>query len=444
MTRYLALLIMTLALISAAPAFAGKSRIERIVTPAGIEIWLVRDHNLPMLSLEFAFLGGAAQDPADKPGIANLVAGLLDEGAGELDAARFSRATGRTCHQPRLRRQARQSARLDPHTLSENRDQAFELLRLALTAPRFDAQELERVRAAVLAQLRRRTTNPTDIAADRWFARAFPGHPYGRPIQGTLESVAKISVDDLRTYVRRMLARSNLKIAAVGDIDAAQIALLVDHTFGSLPAESDLASVADMEPRGLGTSETIELKVPQTVITFGGVGLKRADPDFIPAFVLNHILGGGGFESRLFREVREKRGLAYSVYSYLAPYEHTGLFLGGVSTRNDRAAETLEIIVAEIKRIAAEGPTADELEKAKLFLVGSYPLRFDTSGKITANLLDIQIENLGIDYIDKRNALVEAVTIEDIRHAARRFLAEVKLLIMLVGEPQAKKPVGGG
>jgi zinc protease len=291
----------------------------------------------------------------------------------------------------------------------------------------------------MLAQLKRRSTNPSNIAADHWFARAFPSHPYGRPVQGTLDSVSKIAVDDLRTYVRRMLARSNLKIAAVGDIDAVEIAALVDRTFASLPARSDLLPVADVEPQGLGTSETIELSVPQTVITFGGVGLKRADPDFIPAFVLNHILGGGGFESRLFREVREKRGLAYSVYSYLAHFEHTGLFLGGVSTRNDRAAESLEIIVAEIKRIADEGPTADELDKAKRFLIGSYPLRFDTSGKITANLLDIQIENLGIDYIYKRNALIEAVNLEDIRRAARRFLAEVKLLVMLVGQPAGKK-----
>jgi len=441
--RYLALVTMTLALISATPAFAGASRIERIVTPAGIEIWLVRDRNLPMISLEFAFLGGASQDPADKPGVANFVASLLDEGAGDLDAAAF--------HE-RLEERAislafgakRDNLRGSIRTLSENRDQAFELLRLSLTAPRFEGQELERIRAAVLAQLRRRSTNPSDIAADRWFARAFPGHPYGRPVQGTLESAAKIAVDDLRAYVRRMLARSNLKIAAVGDIDAAELAVLVDRTFASLPARSDPVPVADVEPRGLGTSETIELKVPQTVITFGSVGLKRADPDFIPAFVLNHVLGGGGFESRLFREVRERRGLAYSVYSYLAPYEHTGLFLGGVSTRNDRAAETLEIIVAEIKRIAADGPTADELEKTKRFLIGSYPLRFDTSGKITANLLDIQIENLGIDYIDKRNALIEAVTFEDIRRAARRFLAEVKLLVMLVGQPEARKPVGGG
>ncbi len=441
--RYLALVTMTLALISATPAFAGASRIERIVTPAGIEIWLVRDRNLPMISLEFAFLGGASQDPADKPGVANFVASLLDEGAGDLDAAAF--------HE-RLEERAislafgakRDNLRGSIRTLTENRDQAFELLRLSLTSPRFEGQELERIRAAVLAQLRRRSTNPSDIAADRWFARAFPGHPYGRPIQGTLESAAEIAVDDLRAYVRRMLARSNLKIAAVGDIDAAELAVLVDRTFASLPARSDPVPVADVEPRGLGTSETIELKVPQTVITFGSVGLKRADPDFIPAFVLNHVLGGGGFESRLFREVRERRGLAYSVYSYLAPYEHTGLFLGGVSTRNDRAAETLEIIVAEIKRIATDGPTADELEKCKRFLIGSYPLRFDTSGKITANLLDIQIENLGIDYIDKRNALIEAVTFEDIRRAARRFLAEVKLLVMLVGEPQARKPTGGG
>jgi zinc protease len=434
---------MTLALISAAPAFAGASRIERVVTPAGIEIWLVRDATLPMISLEFAFLGGAAQDPADKPGVANLVAALLDEGAGDLDAAAF--------HE-RLEERAislsfgvnRDNLRGSIRSLSENRDEAFELLRLALTAPRFDAQEIERVRAAVLAQLRRRSTSPSDIASDRWFARAFPDHPYGRSSQGTLESVPAIVVDDLRTYVRRTLARSNLRITAVGDIDAAQIAVFVDRTFGSLPERSDLAPVADVEPQGLGTSETIELNVPQTVITFGGIGLKRADPDFIPAFVLNHILGGGGFESRLFHEVREKRGLSYSVYSYLAPFEHTGLFLGGVSTRNDRAAETLDIIVAEIKRIAAEGPTADELEKAKRFLIGSYPLRFDTSGKITANLLDIQIENLGIDYVDKRNALIEAVTAEDIRRAGRRFLAEVKLLVLLVGEPQAKKPLGGG
>jgi zinc protease len=283
--------------------------------------------------------------------------------------------------------------------------------------------------------LRRRTTNPSDIASDRWFARAFPDHPYGRPVPGDLETLPSITTADLHAYVHRVLALSNLKIAVVGAIDGPTIATLVDRTFGNLPAKSNLTSVPDVTPRGLGMRETIELKVPQTVITFGGVGLKRSDPDFIPAFVLNHILGGGGFESRLFREVREKRGLAYSVYSSLLPLKHAGLFFGGTSTRNDRAVETLDIIAGEIKRIASEGPTAEELDKAKRFLIGSYPLQFDTSSKIAGTLLGIQIDNLAIDYIDKRNAMIEAVSAADIKRTAGRFLSNMQLLVMMVGEP---------
>jgi zinc protease len=432
--RLFALAIMTLAFTTAANAAAGKANIERIVTPMGIEVWLVRDMNLPMLSFEFAFLGGAAQDPEGKPGVANLVAGLLDEGAGDLDARTFherleERAIGLSF------RAGRDSLRGSLKTLTENRDQAFELLRMCLTAPRFDASELERVRATIVAGLRRRTTNPSDIASDRWFARAFPDHPYGRSVQGTLETLPSITGDDLNAYVRRVLARSNLKIAVVGAIDGPALAALVDRTFGALPARSNLTSISDVTPQKLAILETIELNVPQTVITFGGAGLKRSDVDFIPAFVLNHILGGGGFQSRLFHEVREKRGFAYSVYSSLLPLEHTGLFFGGTSTRSDRAAETLDIIVSEIKRMADEGPTAEELDKAKRFLIGSYPLRFDTSNKIAGTLLEIQIDDLGIDYIDKRNAMVDAVSASDIKRVAARLFSGMQLLVMMVGEP---------
>jgi zinc protease len=433
--RSLALILMSLVLTSAAPHAAGKTNIERIITPMGIELWLVRDMSFPMLSFEFAFQGGAAQDPAGKPGVASLVAGLLDEGAGGLDARTFheqleERAIGLSFGT------ARDSLRGSLKTLTENREKAFELLGLSLTAPRFDASEIERIRAAMLAGLRRRTTNPPDIASDTWFARAFPGHPYGHSVHGTLESPPSVTADDLRAYARRVLARSNLKIAVVGAIDGPTVAALVDRTFGDLPAKADLVPVPDVIPQGLGTREIIEIKVPQTVITFGGMGLKRADPDFIPAFVLNHILGGGGFESRLFTEVREKRGLAYSVYSGLTPFEHAGLFIGGVSTRNDRVVEALDIITGEIKRIAIEGPTADELDKAKRYLIGSYPLRFDTSAKIAATLLDVQVDNLGIDYIDNRNELVAAVNAADIRRAASRYLSDLRLLVILVGEPK--------
>jgi zinc protease len=423
---------MSLALVST-PTASRATNVERVITPLGIEIWFVRDDTLPMLSVEYAFRGGAAQDPEARPGVANMVAGLLDEGAGPLDARAFQErleARAITLHFSAQRDSLRGSIR----TLSENSAEAFELARLAIGAPRFDAEAVERVRAAVLAGLRRRATNPNEIASQRWSELAFPGHPYGRPVEGSLESVPQISAADLRAFVARNFARSNLKIAAVGSIDAKELAALVDKLFGALPEKADLAPVADAAPR-TGTREVIELNVPQTVILFGGAGLKRADPDFIPAYVLNHILGGGTFTSRLYREVREKRGLAYSISSHLAPYDYAGLFLGSVSTRNDRAQQSLDIIVEEIRRIAAEGPTAEELAKAKSFLIGSYALRFDTSGKIAGQLLGLQLENLDIAYVEQRKALIEGVKDADIRRAAKRFLVDARLLVLMVGRP---------
>jgi len=426
---------MTVALMSAAPTPSWSAKIERVVTPAGIEVWHVRDNTLPMLSMEFGFVGGSAQDPEEKPGVTNLMASLLDEGAGDLDARAF---------QERLEAGAiglsfsaqRDALRGSLKTLIEHREQAVALLQLALAEPRFDAEAVERVRAATLAGIRRRATNPSDIAGERWFARAFPNHPYGRPSYGTLESVAAITVDDLRAMHARMVARSNLKIATIGALEAADVAALVDRAFAALPAKAMLTPVPEAVPQGAGEQNVVDMDVPQTVITFGGAGLKRSDPDFIPAFVLNHILGGGSFSSRLYREVREKRGLAYSVYSYLAPLDRAGLFMGGVSTRNDRAAESLTIILEEIRRIADTGPTAEELAKAKSYLIGSYALRFDTSGKIAEQLLQIQLDDLGIDYIDRRNSLIEAVSADDVRRAAARFLADAKPLVMLVGRPK--------
>jgi zinc protease len=429
------------ALVAAVPGPVRAGKIERIVTPAGIEIWHVRDRTLPMISVEFAFHGGAAQDPADKPGVANLVAALLDEGAGDLDARAFQEQLEERAI--RLSFNARRDTlRGSLRSLSEHKDRAFELLSLAVTAPRFDAAEFERVRASALASLRRRATDPSDLAAERWFARAFPDHPYGRPVNGTQDSVAAIGAEDLRTYHTNVLARSNLRIAAVGDIEAVDLAALVDKTFGALPAEPSLQPVPEAVPQGTGAREVIDLDVPQTVITFGGFGLKRDDPDFIPAFLLNHVLGGGSFSSRLYREVREKRGLAYSVYSYLAPLRHAGLFLGGVSTRNDRATESIDLITEEVRRIAVDGLTDRELADAKSYLIGSYPLRFDTSGKIAGQLLDIQLEDLGIDYIDRRNALIEAVSDADLRRAAARLLANVDFLVVMVGRPDLG-PAGG-
>ena len=417
------------------PRAAHATKIERVISPGGIEAWLVREPSVPLIAMEFVFHGGANQDPAAKPGVANMVAGLLDEGAGDLDANAFSQRVEQSAVEIRFRTQ-RDDFAGSLRTLIDRKDEGFELMRLALNTPRFDPEAVERIRAQVLTSLRRETTSPNDIASKTWWRTAFPDHPYGRPQNGTLDAVAAITVDDLRDYTKRVLARDQLKIAVVGDIDAATLGAALDKIFGGLPAKANLNPVPAARLEGIGRDVFVDLQVPQAVLTFGGAGVARKDPDFIPAYIVNHILGGGSFSSRLYTEVREKRGLAYSVYTYLLSLEHTALFMGGTATRADRADETLALMKAEIRRLAENGPTAEELAKAKSYLVGSYALNFDTSGKIASLLVQIQSDNLGIDYIDRRNGLIEAVTLEDTKRVAKRLL-EGGILTTVVGRPTA-------
>ncbi|WP_231711385.1 M16 family metallopeptidase [Xanthobacter dioxanivorans] len=426
---------MALSLLSADAAHSQSNRITEVTSPGGIKAWLVHDTTLPLIAVEFAFIGGASQDGKDLPGLANLTASLLDEGAGTLDAEAFQRALAD--HAVELHFDAgRDDVRGSLRTLSDNRDKAFELLRVAVSEPRFDTEAVERIRAAQMAMLRRRSTEPNSIANERWFALAFPGHPYGRPVDGTLESMPRISRDDIAGFAKRSLARSNLRVAVVGDIDAAELGKRLDATFGALPATATLTPVANVTPQKIGTVDVIPLDVPQSVVVMGTGGLERRDPDFIPAFVLNHILGGSAFSSRLFKEVREARGLAYSVYSYQVALSHTGLWFAGTATKNERAGESISIITDEFRKILKDGPSQTELDEAKSYLTGSYALRFDTSSKVAGQLLQIQLDELGIDYIDKRNALITAVTLDDLKRVAGRLATARDALTVVVGKPQ--------
>lgn len=230
----------------------------------------------------------------------------------------------------------------------------------------------------------------------------------------------------------------------VGDIDAATLGQALDKVFGALPAKAQLQRVEPATISAVGRRIVVDLDVPQAVMIYGGTGLLRKDPDFMAAYIVNHILGGGSFSSRLYNEVREKRGLAYGVYSSLAPMEFTGLFQGSTQTRADGAKEALEVIEAEVRKMGAEGPTAEELAKAKSYLKGSYALGFDTSAKIASQLLYLQIEDLGIDYISKRDAMIDAVTLADTKRVAKR-LAEGGLFVTVVGKPKgltSKEPGG--
>ena len=425
--------------IAAPAAQASDMKLERVTSPGGIEAWLVESHANPLIAIRFAFRGGATQDDKGKEGLAYFVSAMMDEGAADLDALAFQeKAQGLAM---RMDFDASRDVMLgNLQTLTVNKDEVFDLARLALTKPRFDADAVERVRAQNLAGLKFDEHDPETVASLAWDRLAFQGHPYGRPIKGTLQSIAAISRDDLKSYVDRMFARDKLVISVVGDIDAATLGQVLDLIFGALPARSELSPVADANPPLGPTQEIIEMDVPQSVAQFGHRGIARKDGDFIAAYVLNYIIGGGGFSSRLMEEVREKRGLAYSVHSNLYPYEHGAIFVGSVATKNEEVGQSLEVIESELRRIAEHGPTAEELANAKSYLTGAYALRFESSSSIASQLLAIQIEDLGIDYVNRRNRLVEAVTLDDIKRVAKRLIEADRLITTIVGKPVAMAP----
>jgi zinc protease len=430
-----------LSLVAAAPP-AQAVKIDVVRSPGGIEAWLVQDQTVPLIAINFAFRGGSSQDPADKPGVANVVSALLDEGAGPYDSRALHQELDARAVEFRFSAD-RDHFRGSLRVLNEHRDGAFDLLRLMLTEPHFGAPEVERIRRQIVAGLVRDLNRPGEVAARAWWAKAFPDHPYGRSTKGTVESVQGITIDDLRAYRQRVFARDHLTVAMIGDITPEAAGKLLDQVFGGLAGEAQLVAVPDVVVHGIGRQVVHEMDVPQTSIVFGGAGVPRKDPDFIAAYVVNHILGGGSFTSRLYEEVREKRGLAYSVHSSLVWLKHAAFMIGSTATSSDSTPEALAIITREIERMRKEGPTAEELAKAKSFLKGSYALDFDTSTNIISRLVQIQIDDLGIDYIERRNALIDAVSLEDAKRAAKR-VAEGGLLVSIAGRaPGTSKGPGG-
>ncbi len=422
----------------AAPVLTAKAhamKIQQIKSPGGIDAWLVQEHAVPLIALRFVFEGGSSQNPPGKEGVANFLSSMMDEGAGDLDSHKFQERMEELAFRMSFE-DARDGFYGSFETLTANRDPSIEMLRLALNQPRFDADAVERVRKQLLSGLAFAAKNPNRVAGKAWSAQAFPGHPYGLPSDGTPESIAKITRDDLEAFRKRNFARDNLKVVAVGDINAEQLGALIDRVFGDLPAKADLTPVAAITPEAKERVQVVHMDVPQSVVQFGAPGIARDDDDFMPAFVLNQILGGGGFASRLTEEVREKRGLAYSVYSYLQPYRRAAIFAGGVATKNEEVGRSLDVIRSELRRMAENGPTPEELQNAKDYLTGSFALRFDTNAKIANQLLGFLFEGYGIDYIDKRNALVNAVTLEDVKRVAARLLKADELIVTIVGKPQ--------
>lgn len=418
-----------------APLSARAADVKEVTSPGGVTAWLIEDHLNPVINMRFVFRGGAAHDPDGKEGLARLAAGLLDEGAAGRDSRAFQLMLAD--HAVTLRYDAGLDAFRGRLTmLTEQAETAFSLLGDSLTKPRFDEEPVERIRGQILSLLRQDEEDPDAQAGQALFAHVFDGHPYARPADGTVAGVEAVTREDLHDFAARMLALDTLVIGVAGDITPAQLRPLLDTAFAALPETAEMEEIEDAEPDLDGETIIIEHDVPQSSVVFADMGLKRSDPDFYAAYVMTHILGGGSFTARLYNEVREKRGLAYSIGSYLYAFDRAGLTVGRSGTQNERAAETVDVIRAEWRRMAEDGVTEDELETAKLYLTGSYPLRFTDTGAIASMLAGLQQENLPINYFDIRNIFIEAVTVEDIARTAERLLDADRMVFAISGKPQ--------
>jgi zinc protease len=424
--------LVILACLLVLPRWALALDIQSVKSDSGIDIWLVENHANPIVSVAFGFKGGSGYDPPGKEGIAELASGLLDEGAGDADSQAFQkRLTDRGID-------LRFSAGLDDFTgrtrfLRDDRGEAAELLRLALSAPRFDPEPVERIRNAVLIDIAQAESDPNSIAGREMEEMMLNGHPYSRPSDGTQASMMSITADDLRQFVHQRFVRSRLHVSIVGDVSAAEAKAFVDQAFGALPEDAPLADVAPIEPSKAGRTRVMDFNVPQAIVQFAEPGIPRSDPDFFAAYLVNYVLGGGGFSARLMDEVREKRGLVYGIGTDLWTFDAGGLIAGQFQTDPKRVAEAIEIVRKEWQRMASEGPTQAELDNAKTYLLGYYPRNF-TNTMDTAQLMrGLQTDNLGIDYVTRRQKEIAAVTIEDARRAAKRLFDASQLTFIVVG-----------
>jgi len=430
---FLVPILALVAALSALPARAGVE-IEEITTPGGIDAWLVEEHSIPFVALELRFRGGTSLDTPETRGAVNLMTGLLEEGSGDMDARAFARATEEIAAEFSYGA-SDDAVSVSSRFLSGTRDEAIDLLRASIAEPSLAPDAIERVRAQVIAGLRSDLKDPDTIARNAFSRLVFGDHPYGSPEEGTLDSVEALTRDDLLAAHRAVFARDRVYVSAVGDIPAAELSALLARLPGDLPQTgTPLPGRAAQDlPGGV---EVIGFDTPQSSVIFGQPGIDREHPDFFAAYILNHIIGGGGFESRLMTEVREKRGLTYGVYTYLSDKDNGEVWVGAVSSANGRVAEAIAVIREEWARIRDEGVGARELADAKTYITGAYPLRFDGNGPIADIAAGMQLDDLPKDYIATRNDRMNAVTLADVNRVARELLDPEKLTFVVVGRPE--------
>lgn len=420
---------------------ARAADVHALRAPRGEEVWYVSDHTLPMIAAAVAIPAGSAYDPPGKFGLANFAASLLDEGAGNLNATAFQTALSnraiRLSVEPK-----RDYIVISLVTLTDNAREAFRLLGLALSRPRFDQDAIARVRAQILAALGEEDEDPATVGAKGFFQAYFHDHPYAHPVIGDGKSIVSITQADLRAFAASHWVRGDLRIAVSGDVDAAGLTALLGSAFGRLPFRLVPAPSWPVHSGQPGV-EVISMAVPQPTVVFGLPGLLRHDRDFIPAYVANYILGGGGFSSRLTNDVRVKLGLTYDISTSLDALRRAGILTGEFATKRESVKQAIKVVRDTLKDFADSGPTEKELADAMTYLTGSYPLSFASNVGIVSELSGFQELALPMDYVEKRNALIEAVTLADVKRVARRLFNPGAMTIVVAGTPggaPAEKP----
>jgi zinc protease len=413
---------------------AAAMDVQVVKSPGGIEAWLVEQHGLPIISLQAGFDGGARLDPEPKTGLAYLTSTLMNEGAGDYDSTAFAQKLDDKAIN--FGGSADSDAfYLSLTTLSANKADAFEMMRLAIASPRFDQEAIDRMKAQIYDSQKEADEDPNSIAGNAWAAAAFPGHPYGRKRLGTAETIGAITRDDIVAFTKTSLGRDQLKVVVVGDITAAELGPLLDTLFAAIPEKRTTPDVAPIAMQNAGKTDIIDRDIPQSVVVFGAPGIEMTDPGYRAAQVMNYVLGGGGFASRLMQEVRSKRGLTYGISTGLAAYRLADIISGSVASDNAKIKEALDLTKAEIEKMRSGGISDDDLVGAKAYLTGSYALRFDSNGKIASTLLGLFLEGFDKDYINRRNAEIEAVTKEEVAAAAQRLLDPAQFYWVVVGKP---------
>lgn len=408
--------------------------IKEVTTPLGIKAWLVEDKSAPVVALSFSFAGGTASDPDGQLGVTSLMATLLTDGAGTLDAQAFRR------RQEDAAASLGFGASLDRlsgtlRVLSANRDEGFELLRLALSQPRFDPDMVDQRRAQTIAGLNQAEQRPQSVAGRTLMTTLFLGHPYANNPEGTREDLKALTPARLKQRAATLLVRSGLIVSAVGDIGEGELARQLDRAFGSLVVGTVPPLPPEWKPPTKPRTIVVERPVPQSTALMALPGIARDDPDWYSAVVMNHVLGGGGQQSRLFNEVREKRGLAYGASSGLRTYKRAALLVVSTASANERVADAIRVVRAEIARMRTEGVTEQELADAKTYLSGALALSLDSSGSVASLMHSLQVDGLSPDHLVRREALIAAVKIDSVRRVARRLLREETMTTIVVGKP---------